>query len=77
MVQHFFRRLAEGAFDMEDLKFRTNELADFVEKASLQPMGLMQEMSWRLVTQMVPILLQAFSCFALRHCPASYFSSEL
>jgi phospholipase/carboxylesterase len=32
MVQRFFRRLA--VFDMEDLKFRTNELADFVEKAS-------------------------------------------
>ena len=30
----FFRRLAEGVFDIEDLKFRTNELADFVEKAS-------------------------------------------
>jgi predicted esterase len=30
----FFRRLAEGLFDVEDLKFRTNELADFVEKAS-------------------------------------------
>jgi predicted esterase len=30
----FFRRLAEGVFDIEDLKFRTNELADFVMKAS-------------------------------------------
>ena len=30
----FFRRLAEGVFDIEDLKFRTNELADFVERAS-------------------------------------------
>jgi phospholipase/carboxylesterase len=34
MVQRFFRRLAEGVFDIEDLKLRTNELADFVEKAS-------------------------------------------
>ena len=33
MVQRFFRRLA-GVFDMEDLKFHTNELADFVEKTS-------------------------------------------
>jgi predicted esterase len=57
MIPRFFRRLAEGVFDIEDLKLRTNELADFVEKASLQPMGLMQEMSWRLVTQMMPILL--------------------
>ncbi len=30
----FFRRLAEGVFDMEDLIFRTHELAEFVEAAS-------------------------------------------
>jgi phospholipase/carboxylesterase len=30
----FFRRLAEGVFDHEDLVFRTYELADFVEAAS-------------------------------------------
>src|ERR1051326_571596 len=29
----FFRRLAEGVFDLEDLKLRTNELADFVTAA--------------------------------------------
>lgn len=29
----FFRRLAEGVFDLEDLKMRTNELADFVTAA--------------------------------------------
>ncbi|HEY7079751.1 MAG TPA: alpha/beta hydrolase [Nitrososphaeraceae archaeon] len=29
-----FRRLAEGVFDLEDLKFRTNELANFVIDAS-------------------------------------------
>jgi phospholipase/carboxylesterase len=34
MIPRFFRRLAERVFDIEDLKFRTNELADFVEKAS-------------------------------------------
>jgi predicted esterase len=34
MIPRFFRRLAERVFDMEDLKFHTNELADFVEKAS-------------------------------------------
>jgi len=33
-MPRFFRRLAEGVFDIEDLKFRTNELADFVENAS-------------------------------------------
>lgn len=34
MYPRFFRRLAEGVFDMEDLKFRTNELANFVKDAS-------------------------------------------
>jgi phospholipase/carboxylesterase len=32
----FFRRLAEGVFDHEDLVCRTHELADFVEAASQQ-----------------------------------------
>jgi len=31
----FFRRLAEGVFDMEDLQFRTKELHDFVNQASV------------------------------------------
>jgi phospholipase/carboxylesterase len=30
----FFRRLAEGVFDHEDLVFRTHELADFIQSAS-------------------------------------------
>src|SRR5438094_3650227 len=29
-MPRFFRRLAEGVYDLEDLKYRTNELADFV-----------------------------------------------
>src|SRR6201993_3859929 len=29
-MPRFFRRLAEGVFDLEDLKTRTHELADFV-----------------------------------------------
>jgi phospholipase/carboxylesterase len=32
-MPRFFRRLAEGVFDLEDLKYRTNELADFVAAA--------------------------------------------
>jgi predicted esterase len=32
-MPRFFRRLAEGIFDLEDLKYRTNELADFVAAA--------------------------------------------
>src|SRR6266481_6893178 len=33
-MPRFFRRLAEGVFDLEDLKQRTNELADFVGAAA-------------------------------------------
>jgi predicted esterase len=33
-MPRFFRRLAEGVFDLEDLKFRTNELAGFVAAAA-------------------------------------------
>ena len=33
-MPRFFRRLAEGVFDLEDLKIRTNELADFVAAAT-------------------------------------------
>ena len=33
-MPRFFRRLAEGVFDLEDLKFRTNELANFVMAAA-------------------------------------------
>lgn len=29
-ASRFFRRLREGVFDLEDLRFRTNELADFL-----------------------------------------------
>ena len=34
-MPHFFRRLAEGVFDIEDLKSRTYELGDFIQKCSL------------------------------------------
>src|SRR6516162_1537775 len=33
-MPRFFRRLAEGVFDLEDLKSRTHELADFVSAAA-------------------------------------------
>jgi predicted esterase len=35
-MPRFFRRLAEGVFDVEDLKFRSKELADFAKAASLR-----------------------------------------
>jgi predicted esterase len=33
-MPRFFRRLAEGVFDVEDVKFRAGELADFVTAAA-------------------------------------------
>ncbi len=33
-MPRFFRRIAEGVFDLEDLKFRTEELAQFIKAAS-------------------------------------------
>lgn len=35
-MPRFFRRLAEGVFDEEDLVFRTKELNDFLDQAALQ-----------------------------------------
>src|SRR6476620_5555058 len=33
-MPRFFRRLAEGVFDLEDLQKRTHELADFIAAAA-------------------------------------------
>ena len=33
-LPRYFRRLQEGVFDLEDLKIRTNELADFILRSS-------------------------------------------
>jgi predicted esterase len=35
-MPRFFRRLAEGVFDVEDLKVRTNELAQFIDASAAQ-----------------------------------------
>ena len=35
-MPRFFRRFSEGVFDLEDLKFRSKELADFVRNASVE-----------------------------------------
>lgn len=40
-MPRFFRRLAEGVFDLEDLAFRTHELAEFIGEAR-QAYGLKQ-----------------------------------
>ena len=34
-MPRFFRRLSEGVFDLEDLRIRSHELGDFIQKCSL------------------------------------------
>jgi phospholipase/carboxylesterase len=52
-MPRFFRRLAEGIFDEEDLIRRTHELADFIEQASSNT-DLIGKICWRSVTRMAP-----------------------
>lgn len=35
-MPRFFKRLAEGVFDLENLEMRTKELADFIDQASIE-----------------------------------------
>ncbi|MGG1634529.1 alpha/beta hydrolase [Paenibacillus sp. NRS-1760] len=35
-MPRYFRRLAEGVFDLEDLKFRTQELNEFLDQAAVE-----------------------------------------
>lgn len=35
-MPRYFRRLAEGVFDLEDLRFRTKELNDFLDSAAVE-----------------------------------------
>lgn len=35
-MPRFFKRLAEGVFDMDDLRFRTDELNHFIDKAAVE-----------------------------------------
>ncbi len=35
-MPRFFRRIADGVFDMEDLRFRTDELYDYVNEAAVE-----------------------------------------
>lgn len=56
-MPRFFRRLAEGVFDIDDLKFRTQELAKFVYDASLKTLlTWAKQLPWAF--QMAQILLQ-------------------
>jgi phospholipase/carboxylesterase len=53
-MPRFFRRLAEGVFDEEDLRLRTEELAGFVREASERCTGSTLQSSSRWVSPTVP-----------------------
>ena len=66
-MPRFFRRLAEGVFDLEDLKYRTNELADFVTAAgaTLRIRPLIMLLPSVILT--APTSPPACYCFGRRH----------
>ncbi len=45
-MRRFFRRLAEGVFDPEDLERRTEELATFIDRARCEYVLQRIELSW-------------------------------
>ena len=61
----FFRRLAEGVFDLEDLKQRTDDLADFIESAARSIIELaISARWWRSAIPMVRTSPRASCCAA-------------
>lgn len=62
-MPRFFRRLAEGVFDEEDVRARAHELADFVE-AARKDYGLAPP--WRLVIPTAPTSPLPCCCFGRR-----------
>ena len=66
-MPRFFRRLAEGVFDLEDLKYRTNELADFVTTAA-QHNGFPPTTWLRLVIQTAQTSQRPCYCFGRNCC---------
>ena len=74
-MPRFFRRLAEGVFDLEDLKYRTNELADFVTAAA-QHYGFTSDKLLPSVILTAPTLLQACYCFGRKLFPGQFYFAQ-
>lgn len=66
-MPRFFRRLAEGVFDEEDLIFRTKELHDFLDQ-SAKEYEFDRGTWWRLVTRMERTLPAA--CCSIMNMPS-------
>ena len=72
-MPRFFRRLAEGVFDLEDLKTRTNELADFVAAAVRHYELAADDIVAVSVIRTVPTSPQACYCFARKSCTQPFY----
>ena len=75
-MPRFFRRLAEGVFDLEDLKYRTNELADFVAAAARHYGFDLPIMSLPSVIPTAPTSPQACYCFGRKLCALRFYSAR-
>ena len=73
-MPRFFRRLAEGVFDLEDLKHRANELADFVA-APLNITDSPAITSWQSVIPTAQTLPPACCCFGPGYYAPLFFSA--
>ena len=70
-MPRFFRRLAEGVFDLEDLKYRTNELADFVTAAAQHYGFITDQLASGTLT--APTSPQACYCFGRKLCTGRFY----
>src|SRR5260370_37950199 len=74
-MPRFFRRLAEGVFDLEDLKKRTHELADFVVSAAAHYKIDIKRLS-RSVIPTARTLRQASSCSVRKSCRRQFYFAQ-
>ena len=75
-MPRFFRRFAEGVFDLEDLKLRTDELADFIIGAARKITRSRRKRSWRSVTPMARTSPPAHSCYDRMSCTQLFFFAQ-
>ena len=72
-MPRFFRRLAEGVFDLEDLRKRTQELADFRGFSGRNGTRSTSRRSLRSAIPMAQTLPRACFCFVQKFCPLRFY----
>ena len=75
MMPRFFRRLSEGVFDIQDLKFRTYELAELIQKCSLHyKFDLRKTIAVGFSNELILLLVSSFSVYSF--CIQIYFKVQ-